>query len=118
MGLLLRAAEGLTGRASLTGRVLTGLEIRRRRRLRDEPPYTGRDGGAYGTSFLRDGTDVPAASSSFSMKYNGTERLTLFYGTVGLTGRISLRDGGTYGTNLLTEPLTGLFNYGAEELTG
>ena len=27
-------------------------------------------------------------------------------------------EGGTYGTNLLTEPLTGLFNYGAEALTG
>ena len=56
MGLLLRAAEGLTGRASLTGRVLTGLEIRRRRRLRDEPPYI-RDGteGLTGRAFYGTG---------------------------------------------------------------
>ena len=72
MGLLIARGGRTYGTSlpsgTLTGRVLTGLEIRGRRRLRDEPPYTGRDGGAYGTSFLRDGTDVPAASSSFSMK--------------------------------------------------
>ena len=78
-----------------------GLLIARRRDLRDEPPF--RDGGTYGTSLFT------------ALVITGRSRLRDEppYGT----GRMRLRDELLTGRRL-GEPLTGLFNYGMEALTG
>ena len=101
---------GITGRASLgdgsasgTSFVVTGLVTTGRKRLRDEPPYgtliiTGR-------RRLRDELLTGRRRSGTSLLWDslitGRRRLrdeppygTLNYGTEGLTGRASLRDGG------------------------
>ena len=111
------------GRVSLRDSLITG-----RRCLRDEPPYrtlnygteglTGRrrlrdepltglfyygDGGASGTSLLRNSL-ITGRRRLRNEPPDGTRN----YGAEGLTGR----DGGVYGTSLLTGLVTGRVPYG------